>query len=148
MPGLRECTLAAASVPRSATFLEASRELAAHEVAAIAVLDEDRRVVGLFTDDDVLKGLFPKYLSELRHTAFLREDADALAARLEKAAGDPVTEHMRDPVTLEIDTSAAHAAERFLHCEWGALAVVEQKRFVGMLGEVEFCRQLLRRFTG
>lgn len=148
MPALRESTLVPASVSRTATFLEAARELAAHEIAAVAVLDEERRVVGLFTHDDMLKGLFPGYLADLRHTAFLEQDVDALAAHLEKAARDPVTEHMRPPVTVELDAGAAHVAERFLHCEWGALAVVEAERFVGMVGESEFCRAILRRLTG
>lgn len=147
MPALREAHIVEASVPKSASFGEAARELAGYEVAAIAVVEESGRVVGLFTHDDMLAGLFPGYLPELRHTAFLEEDTAALAARVERAAADPVTKHMREPVTLDIDTSAAHVAERFLHCESGALAVVENERFVGMVGEGEFCRAILRRLT-
>ncbi len=147
MPALHESTVLNVSVPRTATFLEAARELARQDLAAIAVVDEDERVVGLFTHDDMLKGLFPGYLPELRHTAFLKGDADTLAARLGKAGADPVTRHMREPVTVSLDTSAAHVAERFLHCEWGALAVVENDRYVGMVSEPDFCRAILRRLT-
>jgi CBS-domain-containing membrane protein len=145
MPSLRSAAIVGASVPEWATFLEAARTLAAHELAAIAVVDEADRVVGLFTQDDMLAGLFPGYLTELRHTAFLQEDLDSLAARAETAGGEAVTRHMREPVTVNVDASAAHVAERFLHCEWGALAVVERERFVGMLAQSEFCRTILAR---
>jgi CBS domain-containing protein len=142
---LRTSLVPEASVPRTATFLEAARELGSHEVSAIAVLDEDEHVVGLFTHDDMLAGLFPGYLRELKHTAFLAADLDALAARAGQASAGPVTAHMRRPVTVDVATSAAHVAELFLHCEWGAIAVVERGRFVGMLEEAAFCRVILGR---
>ena len=147
MPSLRSAAIPGASVPEWATFLEAARTLAAHELAAIAVLDEADRVVGLFTQDDMLAGLFPGYLPELRHTAFLQEDLDWLAARAETAGGEAVSKHMRKPLTLDVEASAAHVAERFLHCELGALAVVERDRFVGMLDQGEFCRTILARLA-
>jgi CBS-domain-containing membrane protein len=145
MPSLRNSAVAGASVPEWATFLEAARTLADHRLPAIAVLDEADRVVGLFTQDDMLAGLFPGYLPELRHTAFLQEDLDSLAARAETAGGDPVAKHMRSPESVDVEASAAHVAERFLHCEWGAIAVVENERFVGMLDQGEFCRTILTR---
>ena len=145
MPSLRNSAVAGASVPEWATFLEAARTLADHRLPAIAVLDEADRVVGLFTQDDMLAGLFPGYLPELRHTAFLQEDLDSLAARAETAGGHPVAKHMRSPQSVDVEASAAHVAERFLHCEWGAIAVVENERFVGMLDQGEFCRTILAR---
>ncbi|MBD0337789.1 MAG: CBS domain-containing protein [Thermoleophilia bacterium] len=145
MPSLRSAAVTGASVPEWATFLEAARTLAHHRLAAIAVLDEADRVVGLFTQDDMLAGLFPGYLTELRHTAFLQEGLDALAARAEIAGGHPVAKHMRSPLSVDVEASAAHVAERFLHCEWGAIAVVENERFVGMLDQGEFCRTILSR---
>jgi CBS-domain-containing membrane protein len=132
------------SVPRTATFGEAAAALAASGLSAVAVLETDRRVAGLFTEDDFLAGLFPRYLGELRHTAFVQDDPESAAERARAVADEPIERHMRRPITVEADTSAIHAAEVFLHCEWGAVAVVDaDARYVGMLSQVELCRRLL-----
>jgi CBS domain-containing protein len=143
MAPLRNTRLVRASVPRSATFLEAARALFGTGISAIAVLDVAERVVGLFTDDDLLRGLFPRYLGELRHTAFVREESRALAARLEQARGEPVERYMREPMTVDIGATAIHVAERFLHSPWGALAVVEEERFLGMVDQIDFIETLM-----
>jgi CBS domain-containing protein len=140
---LGELDLVDAAVPRRATFGDAASVLCGKALSAVAVLDEQDRVVGLFTEDDLLAGLFPRYLEELHHTAFAPDDPNALARRARDAKAEPVERHMRDPVTVEIDSSVLHTAEVFLHCEWGALAIVKDGRFVGMLAQVAFCRQLL-----
>jgi len=132
-----------AVVPRSASFREAARVLCTSGLSAIAVVDEQGRLVGLFTEDDFLAGLFPGYLAELHHTAFAREELEATSARARQTANEPVERHMRPPVLVDVDSSTLHAAEVFLHCEWGALAVVEGERLVGMLAQIEFCRRLL-----
>jgi CBS domain-containing protein len=142
---LRELPLLPGSVRSGTPFLQATRALLAAETSAVAVLDDRDRVVGVFTDDDLLRGLFPGYLDELHHTAFLVDDGDLLAASIEAAAQQPVDRSMRAPVTVEIDSSVAHVVERFLHTPWGALAVVEDGRFVGMVDQLAFTRQLLRR---
>jgi CBS domain-containing protein len=142
-PRLSDLPLLDAAVARLATFREAAQTLCASGLSAIAVLDEQRRVVGLFTEDDFLAGLFPSYLAELHHTAFARDELEAASARAREAANEPVEQHMRPPVLIDAESSTLHAAEVFLHCEWGALAVVENERFVGMLVQVEFCRRLL-----
>ena len=143
MPTLRDMPLVDASVSRSATFLDAARTLADSGIAAVAVLEDDGRIVGVFTDDDLLRGLFPRYLEQLRHTAFLEREPSALGARLDAAAAEPVTAHMRDAVVVDVETAPVHVAERFLHCDWGALAVAEGGRFVGMLPQLEFCRAVM-----
>jgi CBS domain-containing protein len=132
------------SVRTDAGFLEAVRALLAAHSSAIAVVDRDDRVAGLFTDDDVLRGLFPRYLDELHHTAFL-VDEQALQASLEAVAGETVARYMREPVTVDIDAGASHVVERFLHTPWGAMAVVEAGRFVGMVGQLEFTDRLMER---
>jgi CBS-domain-containing membrane protein len=141
---LRELEPVDASVPRTATFGEAAEALAASGLSAVAVLDERGHVAGLFTEDDFLAGIFPRYLGELRHTAFVPDDLESATERARAVAGEPVERHMRKAVTVEADTSAIHAAEVFLHCEWGAVALVDaDERYVGMLSQVEFCRRLL-----
>jgi CBS domain-containing protein len=144
---LAQIELVPASVARTATFLEAAEVLVSHPVTTIAILDGDEQVVGLFGDSDLLGGFFPGYLAELRHTAFAG-DADAiLGERTRAAAAEPVEKHMRSPVTLDEETGAIHTAERFLHCDFGALPVVRDGRFVGMLGRAEFCRAILREWA-
>jgi CBS domain-containing protein len=145
VPIVSDIELVPASVPRSATFLEAAEMLVSHPVTTIAVLDDDGRVVGLFADSDLITGVFPRYLAELRHTAFAEDDADALAERARAVAADPVDRHMHEPIVLDESSSAIHAAERFLHCDLGALPVTREGRFVGMLGRAELCRAVLAR---
>jgi CBS domain-containing protein len=140
---LRTEDLVTAAVPETATLLAAARTLGRSGLAAVAVVADDSRVVGLFAQDDLLRGLFPAYLEELWHTAFLTDDVDALVRRAREVGGEPVTDHMCEAVTVEADASATHIAERFLHSEHGALAVVEHDRFVGMLGQAAFCELLL-----
>ena len=135
--------LVPASVHEDAGFLQAAQALLAAHSSAIAVVDRDLRVVGLFTDDDLLRGLFPPYLGELHHTAFLVNEGQPLRASIAAAAGEPVTHYMREAVTVDIDAGAAHVVERFLHTPWGAIAVVESNRFVGMVGQLEFTELLM-----
>jgi CBS domain-containing protein len=55
---------------------------------------------------------------------------------------------MRKAVTIELEGSSMHAAERFVHCDEGALPVVdEDDRFVGMLSRTEFAHALLKRLS-
>jgi CBS domain-containing protein len=142
---LAEIALLPVSVRAEAALLDAARTLLAARTSALAVVDADERVLGLFTDDDLLRGLFPRYLGDLHHTAFLH-DEQPLQLSAEDLAGETVARFMREPVTVEIDAGAAHVVERFLHTPWGALAVVREGRFVGMVDQLEFTRRLLERF--
>jgi CBS domain-containing protein len=143
MAAFRGIELAEAAVPRGVTFGEAAAMLTAHPVSAVAVLDDDGRVVGVFGSDQLLSGIFPRYLRELRHTAFAKDDDELLGRWLREHRDEPIGDHMHAPVTLDEDASATHAAEVFLHCELDALPVVRNERFLGMLGRSEFCRAML-----
>ncbi len=137
--------LAAVSVEKDTLFLDAARLLLAAHTSALAVVDAANRVVGLFTDDDLLRGLFPGYLGDLRHTAFLVDEGEPLQASAAAVAHETIARYMREPVTVDIDSAPAHIVERFLHTPWGALAVVERGRFVGIVGQLEFTERLLER---
>jgi CBS domain-containing protein len=147
MSTLHDIDLVPASVDVSATFDEAARALSENRLPALAVLDQGR-VVGLFTDEEVLLGVSPKYLDELRHTAFLETELPSLREHAAAVRAEPVRKHMRKPITVELDSSSLHAAERFVHCDEGAIAVVDDDgRFVGMLSRAEFAYAMLRRLT-
>jgi CBS domain-containing protein len=146
MSTLHGIELVQASVGADATFDEAARTLADSSLPAVAVV-EGEQVVGLFTDENLLLGVSPRYLDELRHTAFLESELP-LADQAAAVRAEPVRKHMRKPLTIEIDTSSLHAAERFIHCDEGALAVVDSDdRFLGMLSRAEFAYAMLRRLS-
>jgi CBS domain-containing protein len=142
---LDSLVLVRASVPRSATVADASRLLVQHGLSAVAVVDEAERVVGFFTEDELLRALFPGYLGELRHTAFLPEDLDELLSHAQGSGSRPVAARLSRAVIVERGDATAHLAECFLHSEWGAVAVVEKGRFVGMVRQLDFCQLLIER---
>jgi CBS domain-containing protein len=51
------CDSEAASVPVEASVADAIRSMLQHRVGAVAVLDAERRVAGIFTERDVLRKL-------------------------------------------------------------------------------------------
>lgn len=132
MADLRSLPLVPASVPESATFADAVAALFEAQVPALAVLDSDR-VVGVISELDVLRAVFPPYLAELRHTAFLEDDPATLDERAREIRALPVGHLARRVDLLDGDDSETHAAERFLHTGEQALPVVEHGRFLGML---------------
>ena len=142
MADLRSLPLVRASVPESATFADAVSALFDARVPALAVLAGDR-VVGVISEIDVLRGVFPPYLAELRHTAFLDDDPAALDERALSVRARPVGELARRVDVLDGDDSETHAAERFLHTGEQALPVVDHGRFLGMLSIAALCHARL-----
>lgn len=138
MTVVRDLELVDVSVTTEATFADAARVLSESGVQALAVV-EAGKVVGVFTQDTQLRGLFPEYLGELRHTAFVDDDREGLAERARTVQSDPVTRHTADAPCLEGGDSQTHAAELFLHCGLGALPVMDGGRFCGMLEQRTLC---------
>lgn len=130
-------------IPVDATIGDAANRLARTRASALAVIEDDRRVAGTFGHLDLVRCVFPAYLGELRHTAGLRDDAEALARRVAERAHDPLPPRTRPPITLEVDSSALHVAELFLHTGLPSLPVVQDARFVGMLELRRFSRAIV-----
>lgn len=146
MTDIRHLPLEPVSVPVTATFAEAALELTRTRLPAIAVLAGDGTVAGVFTSDGLLRGSYPGYLAELRHTAFLEDDEGALAERAEEVRDTPVAEFLEEVEPLDASDSRVHAAERLLHAKVEALPVVEGGRFVGMLSIEVLCAAAVERF--
>lgn len=145
MADLRSLPLVDASVPETATFAEAVALLFKAQVPALAVLGSDGLLVGVVSELDVLRAVFPGYLAELRHTAFLDDDPMGLDERARAVRSRPVSELARQVEGLDGDDSETHAAERFLHLGEQALPVMEGARFLGMLSVAALCHARLDR---
>lgn len=142
---LRDLELTDASVPESAELAEAVAELFAARAPAIAVLDAERRVLGILSERDVLRAVFPGYLAEIRHTAFLPDDAAALEELAAGARNRSVRDFVRTSEVLQGSDSQIHAAERLMHSGDDALPVVDDGRFIGMLSVAGLCHARLDR---
>ena len=128
-----------ASVPDTATFREAVEALHDSTLSAIAVLTDDRQVAGLFGAKQLLHGLFPLYLEELTHSAFVPDDLPGLTEHVAEVSVESVTEFMVEPDVVDLDSSASHIAEKLLHSDIRALAIAEEDRYIGMIGALKFC---------
>jgi CBS-domain-containing membrane protein len=136
---LREA-LVDAAVSQTATFAEASEVLHDSTLPAIAVLKDDHTVVGLFGAKELIRGIFPGYLSELRHRISIPDDLPGMAAHVAEVGVESVTEYMVEPHTVDIDTtSAVNIAEDLLHSDIRAVAVLEDGRYIGVIGALRFC---------
>jgi CBS domain-containing protein len=145
MADLRDLPLVDASVGRRATFADAVELLFDAQVPALAVLDDGGRLVGVLSEADVVRAVFPGYLAELRHTSFVEDDSAVLDELAGRVRSRPVTDFTRAVEPLDGDESETHAAERFLHTGEQALPVVEGGRFIGMLSTAALCHARLRR---
>lgn len=149
MPSVRNLELAeGASVREDASVLEAAQQLVDEGISGVAVVDERGGVLGVLTADALIRSLFPPYLADLKHTAFVHEALEALARRADEAAGEGVRQHMLPAETVGVDDSTLHAAELFLHSKAGVLVVVDGGRFVAVLDRIAFARGLLGQARG
>jgi CBS domain-containing protein len=142
---LRDLDLTDVSVDGSATLAEAVAALFEARVPAIAVVDEERRVLGILSEREILGAVFPRYLTEIRHTSFLQDDESALGELAARARDRPVREVMRRSEVLDAADSQIHAAERLMHSGDDALPVAEDGRFVGMVSVAALCHARLDR---
>lgn len=142
---LRDLPLVDASVPDTATLAEAVEALFEAKVPAVAVVDDERRVLGVFSEGDLLRAVFPGYLGELRHTAFVPDDSAALDELAARVRNRSLRELARPATLLRADDSQVHAAERLMHSGEDALPVVEGDRFLGMLSVAALCHARLDR---
>ncbi len=108
------------TIEPDAELVEATRRMASRGVGAVVVLDGER-LVGIFTERDVLK---------------------AVAAGLRREAR--VSEWMtRHPETIESDDSTDHAAALMIHGGFRHLPVVDEGDLVGILSIRDLMRVVL-----
>ncbi len=143
MTRLRDLPLVYATARSDAPLAEAVSLLYEEKVPALAVLDDHGELLGMVSERDALRAIFPEYLEALRHTAFLADDPSVLDRRAEAVRDLPVIRFARQVEPLQADESLTHAAERFLHASDRALPVCEGRRFLGMLSIAALCHARL-----
>ena len=129
------------------TVEQAVRTLLASGLPALPVVGADERYAGIFGEREVMAALFPGYLSQLKHAAFVPRAIDEALELREEARSEPVEQHMHtEHVDVGPDFSDTEVAEIFLHHRVLIVPVVDGGRVTAVITRSDFFRSLVTTF--
>lgn len=113
---------------------------------ALPVVDEHGTLAGIFGEREFIEALFPGYLGQLRHTAFLSRSLDDALERRAGCRAEPVGAHLhKEHVEVGADGSDMQIAELFLHHRVLIIPVVDDGRVIGVITRGDFFEAAARR---
>ena len=127
-------------------------EAAVHKVLdaglpALPVGGADERFAGIFGEREFMEALFPGYLQQLKHAAFVKRSLDEALEKRERCRIEPVAEYMNtEHVDVGPDFADTQVAEIFLHHRVLVIPIVDDGRVQGLITRSEFFRALAERF--
>jgi CBS domain-containing protein len=127
---------------------EAVAQLATSGLPALIVTDDEGRFSGIFGEREFIGAIFPGYLKEMKHAAFVPASLEDSLEKRSDCRSDPVSQYMNtEHVEIEEDASDAQVAETFLHHRVLIIPVVADRRPVGLITRNDFFRAVADRFT-
>jgi CBS domain-containing protein len=128
---------------------DAIRKLLDSGLPALPVVGDDDRFAGIFGEREVMSALFPGYLRQLKHAAFVSRSIDDALELREEARAEPVAEHMHtEHVEVGPEFSDTQVAEIFLHHRVLIVPIVDRGRVDGVITRRDFFRAVAERFVG
>ena len=125
----------------------AVEQVLASDMPALAVIDKRDRFAGIFGEREFMSALFPGYVSQLRHTAFLTRSLDEALQKRETCRTEPIAKYLTtDHVEVSPGFSDVQVAEIFLHHRVLVVPVIAGGRVEGLLTRRDFFRGLAERF--
>ena len=127
----------------------AVRRVLDSDAPALPVVDGRERYAGIFGEREFMEALFPGYLKDLRHTAFIDRSLDDALERRDSCRIEPIGRYMNaEHVDVGPDFSDVQVAEIFLHHRVLVVPIVADGRVQGMLTRRDFFRAVAERFIG
>lgn len=105
--------------------------------SGLPVVDEEFRVVGFLSENDVIKGALPSYFSLLQSASFI-PDTHQFVQRLSKIKDERVSQYMIKPaICLKQDDTVIYAADLLIKNNLKVLPVVdEEHKLVGIVNRI------------
>jgi CBS domain-containing protein len=145
----RGCTADVEPVPLLAADQDlrtAARQLVGARVPALPVVDSAGRYVGILSERDVIRRIFPSYLEQLRHAAFVPDSLDEALERSPHWGAQPVHRFMdRRPIEIPPGCSEAQLAALFLNNGVEIVPVVDRGELKGVVTRTAFLAALVER---
>jgi CBS domain-containing protein len=125
----------------------AVRRVLETDLPALPVVDARNRFAGIFGEREFMAALFPGYLSELKHAAFIPRSLEDALEKREACRSEPVERYMHaEHVEVDPDFSDTQVAEIFLHHRVLVVPIVDHGRVEGLITRHDFFRALGERF--
>jgi CBS domain-containing protein len=129
------------------TVEAAVRRVLDSDAPALPVLDARERYAGIFGEREFMEALFPGYLKQLRHAAFVDRSLNDALERRDSCRTEPIGRYMNtEHVDVGPDFSDLQIAEIFLHHRVLIVPIVAHGRLQGILTRRDFFRAVAERF--
>ena len=107
----------------------------------------DGRLKGIFGEREFMAALFPGYLGQLSHAAFIKHGLDDAIERRISCRSDPVSKYVNtEHVAVGEDFSDVQIAETFLHHRVLIIPVVQERHVSGVITRADFFGRIAERF--
>ncbi|MCM8800689.1 MAG: CBS domain-containing protein [Candidatus Omnitrophica bacterium] len=105
-----------------------------YKISGLPVIDENQRLVGMFTEKDILREILPSYIERVGRFVY-EENPKSIRKRLETLTGLPVSLIMRkEVVTVSEDTTLCEVGQLMLLQKARRIPVLDnQKKVVGIV---------------
>jgi CBS domain-containing protein len=125
----------------------AVRKLVDSDLPALPVVDADERYCGIFGEREFMGAIFPGYLKELKHAAFVPRSLEEALEKRETCRMEPVAQHMNtEHIDVGPDYSDSAVAEIFLHHRVLVVPIVDDGRVTGLITRHGFFIAVAERF--
>lgn len=125
--------------------MEAAKKLSELKISGLPVVDSDGRLVGMFTEKDILKAILPSYVEKVGKFIY-EENPKGTKKKLEGLSGISVGDLMRkEVITITEETDCYEAARVMLTQKARRVPVIDRENKV--IGIVARC-DVLKAFMG
>lgn len=132
--------------PVSLSWREAAEQLLEHKASSACVIDEQGKLVGILSEKDLFRGMFPDYGDWLAEPhAFL--DAEELEIQAKQTEGKKVRDVMsKRLITTTPQTPLLRVGGIMVASGVHHVPVVEEEHVVGMVGRGDIYRAILQKY--
>ena len=114
-------------------------------ISGIPVVDEEMRVVGFITENDIMKAAIPSYFALLQSASFL-PDTNRFVKNMSRIKDDKVSKYMsKPPIVVMEDEPLIHAADLMLRHNIKTIPVVDKgNRLIGVITKIDILKAALK----